>query len=112
MAWQTVPTLVVQLGNADATVLTASSTAKRRIRNVRVVNTNASGGAAATFTMAINATTTDATSLYKGKTVAANDSFSEFFSPGIHFNNTIIRAFASAATTLNLHLTYEEEPVT
>lgn len=112
MAWQTVPTLVVQLANADATVLAASATQKRRIKHIRFVNTNAAGGAAATVSAGLAATFAAATALYNAKTILANSEFSEFFSPGIHFNNTILRAFASAATTITAHITYEEEPVT
>lgn len=110
MAWNTRPTLVVQLAAAEATILAADATVKRRIREVRVENTNVSGGAAGTFRMAIAAAYADNVALYKDKQVLANSIFKEQFI-GEQFVNTAIRAFASAVTTLTAHITYEEEPV-
>lgn len=98
------------LSNADATFLAASSAVDRYLKSAHFVNATA---APVTVNLGVGATLTGATgAIAFGKTILANDRLDIYFGgDGIKVSNTIIRAFASAASAVNLQLVYNELPV-
>ncbi len=101
-------TLIVQLANADASVLAASATVERYVRQLHVANGTAG---VVNYNFGVGATLTAAVAQAFGKPVAANSVDQLFFSPGLRVTNTNIRAFASAATSLTLTMVYDEEAI-
>lgn len=97
------------LANADATFLAGNANTTRYIRQLHITNTTAG---ALTWNFANAATCVAATALVFGKTVAANSIDQVFFSPGLVVPASgLMRAFASAATAVNLTVTYDEEVI-
>lgn len=97
------------LANADATFLAGSATVNRYIRQLHVTNTTAG---ALSWNFANAATCVAATANVFGKSIAANSIDQVFFSPGLKTPASgLMRAFASAATSVNLTVIYDEEEI-
>lgn len=95
------------LPNADASFLAASATVDRYIRSAHFDNATASP---VTVNLGVSATLVGATgAICFGQTIAANSRLDIYFGgDGIRVVNTNIRAFASAASAVNLIINHTE----
>lgn len=103
--------LQVQLTNADATILAASAAVTRWIRSVQAVNVT---GGAVTWNFGVGATLTAALADVFGESLAANSRSNPLYfgGAGRRVDNLNLRAFASALTSINLIVVYDELDLT
>lgn len=104
--------LNVQLSNADATILAASTTVIRYLRSVHMVNITG-GAVTVNFGVGANLTAGANADIY-GESVGAAARMNPLYygGKGKAVINTAIRAFASAITSINLTLVYDEVDLT